>query len=291
MPAIEVTNLSKTFRTKRKAAGLGASLKSLFRPNYSTVEAVRDLSFEMEAGELLGFIGPNGAGKTTLLKILAGLVLPTSGTLRVHGIDVLRDPGRIKEMIGYLPEESRLYETMKADQYLTFFGEIYGLDAGSIKERQAALFSALALDPGGDAAAKVGPAGRVVAIDLLEFAPISGVKSLRGDVREAEVREALRAALGGPADLVLSDLSPNISGVANVDQARAAELAELAAALAADLLKPSGALLVKVFQGEAFEGIVANLKGAFRSVSVRKPGASRGESRETYLVARGPKPR
>ncbi|MGE5130258.1 MAG: RlmE family RNA methyltransferase [Sphingomonadaceae bacterium] len=141
------------------------------------------------------------------------------------------------------------------------------------------------------AAAKVGPAGRVVAIDLLEFAPISGVKSLRGDVREAEVREALRAALGGPADLVLSDLSPNISGVANVDQARAAELAELAAALAADLLKPSGALLVKVFQGEAFEGIVANLKGAFRSVSVRKPGASRGESRETYLVARGPKPR
>lgn len=141
------------------------------------------------------------------------------------------------------------------------------------------------------AAAKVGPAGRVVAIDLLEFAPISGVKSLRGDVREAEVREALRAALGGPADLVLSDLSPNISGVANVDQARAAELAELAAALAAELLKPSGALLVKVFQGEAFEGIVANLKGTFRSVSVRKPGASRGESRETYLVARGPKPR
>lgn len=141
------------------------------------------------------------------------------------------------------------------------------------------------------AAAKVGPAGRVVAIDLLEFAPISGVKVLRGDVREAGVREALRAALGGPADLVLSDLSPNISGVANVDQARAAELAELAAGLAAELLKPSGALLVKVFQGEAFEGIVAHLKGAFRSVSVRKPGASRGESRETYLVARGPKPR
>jgi 23S rRNA (uridine2552-2'-O)-methyltransferase len=141
------------------------------------------------------------------------------------------------------------------------------------------------------AAAKVGPAGLVVAIDLLEFAPISGVKALRGDVRAAEVREALRAALGGPADLVLSDLSPNISGVANVDQARAAELAELAAALAAELLKPSGALLVKVFQGEAFEGIVANLKGAFRSVSVRKPGASRGESRETYLVARGPRPR
>ena len=141
------------------------------------------------------------------------------------------------------------------------------------------------------AAAKVGPAGRVVAIDLLELAPISGVKMLRGDVRDAGVREELRVMLGGPVDLVLSDLSPNISGIPSVDQARAAELVELAASLAVELLKPSGVLLVKVFQGEAFEGIVANLKGAFRSVSVRKPGASRGESRETYLVARGPKPR
>jgi 23S rRNA (uridine2552-2'-O)-methyltransferase len=141
------------------------------------------------------------------------------------------------------------------------------------------------------AAAKVGPTGRVVAIDLLELAPISGTKTLRGDVRDAGVREALRAELGGPVDVVLSDLSPNISGIAIVDQARAAELVELAAVLAAKLLKPSGVLLVKTFQGEAFEGIVAALKGAFRSVSVRKPGASRGESRETYLVARGPKPR
>lgn len=141
------------------------------------------------------------------------------------------------------------------------------------------------------AAAKVGVTGRVVAIDLLELAPISGIKMLRGDVRDAAVREALRAELGGPVDVVLSDLSPNISGIANVDQARAAELVELAAVLAPELLKPSGVLLVKAFQGEAFEGILATLKGAFRSVSVRKPGASRGESRETYLVARGPKPR
>ena len=141
------------------------------------------------------------------------------------------------------------------------------------------------------AAAKVGITGRVVSIDLLELAPISGIKTLRGDVRDAGVREALRAELGGPVDVVLSDLSPNISGIANVDQARAAELVELAAVLAAEFLKPSGVLLVKVFQGEAFEGILATLKGAFRSVSVRKPGASRGESRETYLVARGPRPR
>jgi len=168
------------------------------------------------------------------------------------------------------------------------------IDAREKLLRQGAYVLDLGAAPGGwsqVAAAKVGPAGRVVAIDLLEFAPISGVKTLRGDVRDAGLREELRAMLGGPADLVLSDLSPNISGIPGVDQARAAELVELAAALAVKLLKPSGALLVKVFQGEAFEGIVANLRGAFRSVSVRKPGASRGESRETYLVARGPKPR
>ena len=141
------------------------------------------------------------------------------------------------------------------------------------------------------AAARVGRSGRVVAVDILEFAPISNVESLRGDVRDAEVRERLRVALGGAADVVLSDLSPNLSGIASVDQARAAELVDLAAALGVALLKPNGALLVKVFQGETFGGILAMLKREFGSVSVRKPGASRGESRETYLVARGPKPR
>ena len=141
------------------------------------------------------------------------------------------------------------------------------------------------------AARKVGPQGRVVAIDLLEIAPISGVSVLRGDVREPQAREALREALGGTADLVLSDLSPNLSGIPGVDQARGAELAELALELAGEILKPTGALVVKVFQGEAFAEVLNRIKRAFKAVSVRKPGASRGESRETYLLARGPKPR
>ena len=139
------------------------------------------------------------------------------------------------------------------------------------------------------AARKVGPRGRVVAIDLLEIAPISGVKVLRGDVREPQARAAAREALGGAADLVLSDLSPNLSGIAAVDQARAAELAGLAVALACEVLKPSGALVVKVFQGEAFEEVRGLARRAFHTVAVRKPGASRGESRETYLLGRGPK--
>jgi 23S rRNA (uridine2552-2'-O)-methyltransferase len=139
------------------------------------------------------------------------------------------------------------------------------------------------------AARKAGPSGRVVAIDLLEIAPISGVTVLRGDVREPLARAAAREALGGAADLVLSDLSPNLSGIPGVDQARAAELARLAVELACEVLKPSGALLVKVFQGEAFDEVLGLARRAFQTVVVRKPGASRGESRETYLLGRGPK--
>jgi 23S rRNA (uridine2552-2'-O)-methyltransferase len=141
------------------------------------------------------------------------------------------------------------------------------------------------------AARKVGPGGRVVAIDLLEIAPISGVAVVQGDVREPLARAAAVEALGGAADVVLSDLSPNLSGIAGVDQARAAELAGLAVELACEVLKPTGALLVKVFQGEAFDGVLSLARRAFDTVAVRKPGASRGESRETYLLGRGPKGR
>jgi 23S rRNA (uridine2552-2'-O)-methyltransferase len=141
------------------------------------------------------------------------------------------------------------------------------------------------------AAGKAGPKGRVVAIDLLEIAPISGVTVVRGDVRDAKLRAALKEALGGAADLVLSDLAPNLSGIPGVDQARAAELAEMALELAIETLKPSGALLLKVFQGEAFAEVLSRVKQAFQGVVVRKPGASRGESREIYLLARGLKPR
>jgi 23S rRNA (uridine2552-2'-O)-methyltransferase len=95
-------------------------------------------------------------------------------------------------------------------------------------------------------------------------------------------------ALGGAeADLVLSDMSPNISGIASADQARAAELAKAALEFCCAHLAPSGAFLLKMFQGEAFAEVLKALKAAFREVQVRKPAASRGESRETYLLARG----
>lgn len=142
------------------------------------------------------------------------------------------------------------------------------------------------------AARKVGPAGRVIAVDILEIAPLEGVEIVRGDFAAPETLAALERVMGpGGVDLVLSDMAPNISGVAATDQARSIHLAELAAAFALAHLKPSGVLVVKVFQGSGFPELLARMRGAFATVASRKPGASRGRSSEMYLVARCPKAR
>ena len=116
---------------------------------YRDVTVLHDVSFTCDEGQILGIIGHNGAGKTTLLKILSGLITPDSGTLTIGGIDVLADPMQIKRQLGYLPEESRLYETMLVPDYLRFFGEIYGLDKGTIDTRAGILLSQLSLNPEG----------------------------------------------------------------------------------------------------------------------------------------------
>lgn len=130
--------------------------------------------------------------------------------------------------------------------------------------------------------------GHVVALDRLEMAPIEGVTAIRADFTEAAGLEALRAALAGrPVDLVLSDLAPNLSGVAVVDQMGVMHLAELALDFCAETLKPGGDLLVKVFQGEGFDALLADMRRRFARVAVRKPDASRDASREQYLLGRG----
>ncbi|MDD1730501.1 MAG: ABC transporter ATP-binding protein [Methanospirillum sp.] len=116
---------------------------------YRDVTVLHDVSFTCNEGQILGIIGHNGAGKTTLLKILSGLITPDSGTLTIGGIDILADPMQIKCQLGYLPEESRLYETMLVPDYLRFFGEIYGLDKRTIDTRAAILLSQLSLNPEG----------------------------------------------------------------------------------------------------------------------------------------------
>lgn len=136
MPAIRVTNLSKTFRTKYKAAGLAASLRSLVRPQYSTVEAVRNLSFEMEAGELLGFIGPNGAGKSTTIKILTGILYPTSGEAEVLGFIPWKQRRKLAYHIGTVfGQRPQLWYHLPAIDTFTLFGKIYELEDRETKKR------------------------------------------------------------------------------------------------------------------------------------------------------------
>lgn len=116
--------------------------------NYEGFHALDGISFDLEDTGIFGIIGHNGAGKTTLLKIMSGLIAPTSGDLEIGGIDVVKDPESLKERLGYLPEESRLYENMNVSGYLSFFGEIYGLSSDEIEERSRNLLTRLKLDAG-----------------------------------------------------------------------------------------------------------------------------------------------
>jgi len=138
------------------------------------------------------------------------------------------------------------------------------------------------------AAELVGPQGRVIAVDVLEMSPVAGVTFIHGDFREPDTLSRLESALGAhAADLVLSDMAPNISGIRMADQARAAELAELALQFAVKWLKPGGNLLVKTFQGTAFGEVREQMRRGFRQLLTRKPEASRDRSSEVYLLGRG----
>jgi 23S rRNA (uridine2552-2'-O)-methyltransferase len=138
------------------------------------------------------------------------------------------------------------------------------------------------------AAQAVGGSGRVVALDLLAMKPIEGVDFIQGDFREQAVLAQLNALLGGePLDLVLSDMAPNVSGMKVVDQPRSIYLAELALELALTALKPGGSLVVKAFHGAGFDELVKLMRQHFERVVSRKPKASRPQSREDYLVAKG----
>jgi 23S rRNA (uridine2552-2'-O)-methyltransferase len=136
------------------------------------------------------------------------------------------------------------------------------------------------------AARIVGSHGRVVALDLLPMDPLPGVQFIQGDFREQDALDALEQALAGTAvQLVLSDMAPNISGVASVDQPRAMHLAELALDFALQRLAEGGGAVIKVFQGEGSDALVAAARDRFETVRLRKPKASRDRSREFYLVA------
>lgn len=137
-------------------------------------------------------------------------------------------------------------------------------------------------------AERAGPRGTVIALDLLPMDALAGVRFILGDFREDAVLRALEDALGGaPVDLVVSDMAPNLSGVAASDQARSQHLCELALEFARVHLKPGGAMLIKAFQGSGYPEFLSDMRKAFDSVASRKPDASRDRSAEMYLLGRG----
>ena len=130
--------------------------------------------------------------------------------------------------------------------------------------------------------------GRIIALDILDMQPINGVEFIQGDFREEVVLRQLESTLNNkPIDLVIADMAPNMSGIADVDQAGAAYLTELALDFSKDWLKPSGNFLVKVFMGAGFEEILQTMRQMFDKVVTRKPEASRGRSNEVYLLGLG----
>ncbi len=145
--------------------------------------------------------------------------------------------------------------------------------------------------PGGwsQVAAKlVGDKGRVVATDILAMDSLADVEFLQGDFTEQAVFDALLEMLGqDPVELVISDMAPNMSGIADVDQPKSMHLVELATDMAKQVLAPGGGFVTKAFQGEGFDEFYRDLRRVFTRVVTRKPDASRARSREVYIVAFG----
>lgn len=131
-------------------------------------------------------------------------------------------------------------------------------------------------------------AGTLLALDLLPMEPVEGVRFLQGDFREDAVLAQLEEALGGrKVDLLVSDMAPNLSGIASTDGARISNLVELALEFARSHLQPQGALVAKLFHGQGYEALVQAFRAQFRVVKAVKPKASRDKSSETFLVGIG----
>jgi 23S rRNA (uridine2552-2'-O)-methyltransferase len=139
------------------------------------------------------------------------------------------------------------------------------------------------------AAESVGPAGKIVGIDLVALEPFAfpQVTLLQGDAADPAQQEKILAALGGPADVILSDMAPKLTGIKEVDEARSMELCRLALAIASTLLRPGGSLLLKVFMGPDHKMFLTEVQIRFSSVKTTKPESSRKGSAETYVFAGG----
>src|SRR5690348_7457344 len=146
MPAIEATGLTKTFRTYKKQPGFGGAIRGLFHRQYEQTVAVKDVSFTVEPGELVGFLGPNGAGKTTTLKMLAGLLYPTSGAAQVLGYTPWqRDDGYRRQFALLLGQKNQLWWDLPARESLELNAKIYGIPLATMERTVGAMSELLAV--------------------------------------------------------------------------------------------------------------------------------------------------
>ncbi len=188
-------------------------------------------------------------------------------------------------------KHDRYYRAAKRQEYrsraaikLSQMDRDYGLF------RPGATVVDLGAAPGGwsqVAAERVGPKGRVIAVDLAPMRPLEGVQLVRGDFTQSTVQARLFELLRRPADVVLSDMAPHLSGQKSYDEARTFELADAALSFAARALRPGGDLLVKVFQGEGYLAFLDRVAAHFDALKGVKPKASAPASAEIYVLARG----
>src|SRR6267378_691331 len=146
MPVIEVNHLTKSFRTYKKQPGFGGAVKGLFHRQYQQTLAVKDVTFKIEPGELVGFLGPNGAGKTTTLKMLAGLLYPTSGQARVLGyVPWERRDGYRRQFALLLGQKNQLWWDLPARESLDLNAKIYGIAKAGFERTVAEMTELLAV--------------------------------------------------------------------------------------------------------------------------------------------------
>ena len=147
MPIIEVNNLSKTFKIKLKEKGLKGSFKAIFKPKYQIVKAVKDISFNVEKGEIIAFIGPNGAGKSTTIKILTGILYPDSGEIKVLDINPVKERKKLAYQIGTVfGQKEQLWTHLTPYDNFKFFGAIYDIPDSVVEKRIAEYISIFELD-------------------------------------------------------------------------------------------------------------------------------------------------
>ena len=147
MPIIEVKKLSKTFKVKLKEKGIKGSIKSIFKPKYKIIKAVKNISFEVEKGEMIAFIGPNGAGKSTTIKMMTGILYPDSGSIKVIDYDPVKDRKKLAYNIGTVfGQKEQLWTHLTPYDNFKFFGAIYDIPESRIEKRIEELKQLFELD-------------------------------------------------------------------------------------------------------------------------------------------------